>query len=383
MGSSNSSNENKRYLSESEIKKYDNDDNKKLFKRYRNKDGYLKKEDLKKMSNDLIDISIIKLIFNICCTNTNKMYYNDLLYFISLLKTELIEPKLNFILYFIFTENKVISRESYLTRLNQFLYNSHILILLNNDYILKEEKIKKAKVFEFLKEQLKKNIDIFKIENSNRENTLDDISFSSEIPKNDRIINTEDKCCFCHISESISMSINYYVQNIPIFNQYDSLKKKFDEYKNVHHDDIFQISLFESMLTEIHVIPSLIKLIINYLKTISPKEILEFESLKIILTIFNLPLDHDIEEKQNLFIKKLFSIFSFPKDSIPKNTIINFINLTDNKLTSTDINNIFKKYNIQEQIDINKFTELYNYIEYLLIESFEHINYIPYIFFEL
>ena len=182
---------------------------------------------------------------------------------------------------------------------------------------------------------------------------------------------------------SLISSMDFYRMNSTFYNQFNSLKGKFEEYKKANNG-LFPITLFEDMLKEINIIPSLIDLINNFISKKSHKGIITFELFKEILSILTIPLNEDDEDKERnkqIFTEGLFLLFSYPNDYIQKSEFCTFIQLTKNDKSFKSINNLLNKYEIQKKITKEKFRELIDYLINELIESLEHIKYLPYIFF--
>ena len=178
----------------------------------------------------------------------------------------------------------------------------------------------------------------------------------------------------------------------------DTLKKFFQ--RIINENNVFPISLFEDMLKEINVIQSLIDVIGNFLRQKSQKSfIINFELFIEILSIITIPninidiningtntndnyLDNSNEKSREEIIDGLFTLFAYPNDYINKKSFFIFAKSTKPELSSTTINEWFNQYKITNVINKKKFKEIIEYILDELIESFEHIKYLPYIFFQ-
>ena len=186
-------------------------------------------------------------------------------------------------------------------------------------------------------------------------------------------------------------------------NKFDNLKVAF--HKMASDTGVFPISLFEEMLKEINVIQSLIDVIGNYLRQKSQKTFISFELFKEILSIIIIPninidissavsnnkenKNNDIyfentnEKSKEEIIDGLFTLFAYPNDYINKNFFFIFAKSTKPELSSNTINEWFNQYKITKYINKKKFKEIIEYILDELLESFEHIKYLPYIFFKV
>ena len=114
--------------------------------------------------------------------------------------------------------------------------------------------------------------------------------------------------------------------NSTFYNQFNSLKEKFEEYKKLNNG-FFPITLLEDMLKDINIIPSLIDLINNFINKKALKGILTFELFKEILSILTIPLDdeEDKEKNKQIFTDGLFLLFSYPNNYIKKSEFCSFI----------------------------------------------------------
>jgi len=203
---------------------------------------------------------------------------------------------------------------------------------------------------------------------------------------NKHLLINEQKSCLCLTNKknSICYSIDFYRLNVSLYNKYESLKEKFEEYKN-NHNGVFPLSILENMLKEINVVPSLIDLISNYIKKKTQKGICTFELFKQIFSVLNISLDNEEKRERNkqIFTDGLFLLFSYPNNFIDKTTFCSFIQMTKNDYSLNSINILLNKYEVPKRITIDKFKELVDYLINLLMESLEHIKYIPYIFFDI
>ena len=185
-------------------------------------------------------------------------------------------------------------------------------------------------------------------------------------------------------------------------NKYNNLKLAFN--RMASETGAFPIALFEDMLKEINVIQSLIDVIGNYLRQKSQKTFIGFDLFKEILSLIIIHninidigktqdnqndknnnennLDISNEKSKEEIIEGLFTLFSYPNDYINKKSFFIFAKSTKPELSSDTINDWFDEYKITKFINKKKFKEIIEYILDELIESFEHIKYLPYIFFK-
>ena len=231
--------------------------------------------------------------------------------------------------------------------------------------------------------------------NNNNQNNNNNSFFSSKeeesknsLVENDQNANKESK-----------------VKNMPKIAQkstkFDNLKISFNKMSS--NTGVFPISLFEEMLKEINVIQSLIDVIGNYLRQKSQKTFISFELFKEILSIITIPninidissgisynkdnknndFDNSNEKSKEEIIDGLFTLFAYPNDYINKKFFFIFAKSTKPELSSNTINEWFNQYRISKYINKKKFKEIIEYILDELLESFEHIKYLPYIFFKV
>ena len=188
--------------------------------------------------------------------------------------------------------------------------------------------------------------------------------------------------------------------DIDKFNRNEKLKKSFQRIIK-EENGVFPISTFENMLKEINVIQSLIDIIGNFLRQKSQKTFINFQNFKEILNLIIIPdtnfnlleeenktnNKNDTEEINNEKSKEeiidgLFTLFAYPNDIIHKKNFFLFAKSTKPKLSSNTIRDWFNQYKINKFITKEKFKEIIKFILDELYESFEHIKYLPYIFFK-
>ena len=102
--------------------------------------------------------------------------------------------------------------------------------------------------------------------------------------------------------------------------KYDYLKKEFEEYEK-KNNGIFTISLFEDMLNEINVNPSIIRIIGSYLTLKTKKTFFNFDLFKEILTLLTREESNNINMNNKYkvnFTDRLFTLFPYPKTILQK-----------------------------------------------------------------
>ena len=401
-----------RYLTKDEIKKESDNYIIDLFQKYKNFEGVLSKDDFNRITNGLIDINIINIIFEICSSKDDKLSKNDFLYFYALLKTKSFESKINFFLFFIFEQNTIIQKEIFISLVKKYYENSLILSkIFLDDYIINNEIIEKEKVFEFIKNNFEPQIKNYKLnkeilsinnddnkieeeEEEKREKNNDELNniiseennaiFDDDITNDNKriLLHISKKNCSCLAKQNNNIyysTADFYSVNSSLIDKYNSLKNKFEEYK-LKNNGIFPLSLLKNMLKEIFIIQSLIDLIINYIEKKTQKGICTFELFKEVLSILSIDLDE--KENKRIFTEGLFLLFSYPDDWIDKTKFCSFIQLTKNDYNLNPINEILNKYEIPKKINLEKFSEIIDYLISELFQSLERMKYIPYIFFD-
>jgi len=129
---------------------------------------------------------------------------------------------------------------------------------------------------------------------------------------------------------------SHTINLMPIKCKYDYLKNEFEEYEK-NNNGVFPISLFEDMLNEINVNPSIIRIIGSYLTLKAKKSFFNFDLFKEILTLLTQEESNNYnlndKYKDNL-IDGLFTLFSYPNDYIAKNeTTLNILSKHQNWIT--------------------------------------------------
>ena len=340
-----------------------------IFNSYKNSKGIITITEFKNLTRGLLNESVCKKIFRICGSSENKITNYDLMYFFALLNTNSFDAKLNFILDFIFTKKNILEINKYKKKVNKNYNKSPVLlnILLNKDFLEEKEQIEKKETFDFIKNNFEKEINDFKFYT----NIIDN--------ENDK---KEFKICDCLKEKEDEKDLeNIYFPNItmpkPNYLEYEF---KMIEKEN---DNIFTIDLFENMLREINIAQSLIDVIGNYLRQKSQKNFLNYELFEEILKLLQINVKNTDNEEYDkaLILEGLFKIFSYPNDYIAKTAFFIFMKSTKKDMSSQKINKIISDNNIQKTISMNEFYILVNSIINELTESFEHLKYLPYIFF--
>ena len=347
-------------------------------KKYKNGDGIITIKDFKKLTNGLISNSMIKRIMLICETKQGKFIVDNLKYFYALLYTNNPEAKLNFLLDLIFMRNNRLTHEKYVKNVNKYFQNCKTLINL----FLKEEFNSKQKIErEYIYQQIKTNYIII-INNFNFIESKNDFKENSIINNDESegsilILNSNKKECNCINIKNINQR---RISNTNKNKQFDKLEREFNliERKN---NGIFPITVFEEMLKYIYIIPSLVEIIGNFLRLKSQKTFFSFELFKELLEIITLPIQNS-NIKFDDISKSLFDLLSYPKNYILTKSFSLFLKSTNPKISSKQINLIYKEQDIQDKITKNTFPELLKLVINDIENSFINMNYIQYIFFK-
>ena len=328
------------------------------------------------ITKGLISIPVIKKIFEICETKKNKFSIDDLKYFYALLYTNKTEAKLNFLLDFIFLNENKINKESYIRKVNKYFYRSKILLeLFLKDKFLSNEKIERENIYNQIKINYISTIENFfflQDKNKIKENTIinNDDSQGSIL-----VLNANIKECSCINSKNTNARrISHLVKN----KQFDKLEIGFQNIEG-KNNEVFPIKLFEDMLREIDINPSLIEIIGNYLRLKSQKTFFSYELFKELFGILNIPFENGKAELEDIAIS-LFDLLSYPKNTILKKNFFLFMKSTKPQLNSKQINSAFKELDITKYILKNQFPEILKLIVDELEDSFFNIHFIQYIF---
>ena len=377
MGNNSELGSKKRYLSKEEISLINNlevnlND---TIDKYKNSDGVITVKELKNISKGLLSNSICKKIIKICGKD-GKLTNEDFFYFYALLKTDSFKAKLNFILDFIFFKSNKLDKNTYIYRATKYYNKSPNLlnILIDDNLVQNNEFFEKDEIYEYIKKNFYDEIINYTLLNEDDNNNI-------YIDWNN---NREIKVCNClRINEIISSSSSQSFMNNRLDKKYKIkfLENEFQkiEFENGH---IFPISLLENMLKEINVLQSLIDIIGNYLRKKTQKSFLNYDLFEELLFSFGIGYKNNKQNDKSDIIDNLFELFSFPKNYVTKAEFFIFIKSTKKDLSSDIINKHFEDNKIEKYIYKDKFKEMINnYIKSELSESFEHIKYLPYIFF--
>ena len=374
MGNNSESISKEKYISKEELKSMSVESNIiEIFNKNKNSDGVITKKELQNISKGLLTTSICKKIIRICGTKDNKLTKDDLVYFFAILSSNSFQVKMNFLLDFIFTKKNKLDKNKYKKRVLKYYQQSEVLTnaLLNEKLIQNSDIIQREDVDYFIKNNCYDEINQYKlyIGNKSEINSDDDFKFCKCSSSNRRRLNHS------------SLSHNYKIISN---NKLEFLENEFAriQYEN---GNIFPITLFEKMLKDINVIQSLIDIICNYLRQKSQKNFINYDLFIEILSLFQLDTDIDIENNESnnkdIILDRLFDLFSYPNDYVTKTAFFIFVKSTKKNLSSNVINKLFEENKIETNINKDKFKQMINYISNELIESFEHIKYLNYIFF--
>ena len=369
MGNDSEHETKRKYLSKEEILSTKGIDNiNEIFNSYKNSKGIITINEFKKLTRGLLNDSICKKIMLICGSTEDKITNHDLMYFFALLNTNSFDAKLNFILDFIFTKKNTLNIDKYKKKVNKYYNNSAILrsILLNKNLLNTKEQLHKKEVFNFIKLNFSNEINKYQL-------------YTNEYNLEDK---DEFKFCQCMKEKDIEKDLeNIYFANIA-FPKQKNLEIEFRLIEK-ENDNIFTIDLFENMLKEINIAQSLIDVIGNYLRQKSQKNFLSYELFEEVLSLLKIPFKNNEIEKydKNEILNGLFKIFSYPNNYITKTAFFIFMKSTNSNLSSQKINSIINSNNIKKTISQNEFNILIEYIINELTESFEHLKYLAYIFF--
>ena len=371
-----------RYLSLEEIKLInDNEPNlNEIMNKYKNSDGILTVKELRILSKGLLTSSLCKKIIKICGVN-DRLTVDDFLYFYALLNTDSFKAKLNFLLDFIFYKNNKLNKKDYIHKVYKYYGKSQTLLnaLINNNLLQKYDKFEKIDVYNYVKDNFYNEINNYKLYNK-EDSDLKESNIDNQI----MIIQKKElKYCNCLINKNKG--------NIPIDqasiskldknSKFKYLEKEFKKMEN-ENGHIFPITLFENMLKEINVNQSLIDIVGNYLRKKTQKNFLNYDIFEQLLSFFNIGCNNITEYDHNKLIDNLFELFSYPNNYITKTAFFIFIKSTRGDLSSSVIHQIFDEHKIEKYIYKDKFKDIIKYLINDLLESFEHIKYIPYIFFK-
>ena len=254
------------------------------------------------------------------------------------------------------------------------------------------------------------NTEMSKNVNANNNNSF----ISNAVPEDKT--NNKDKQTTINKQQKPSGQNSVLIPKIKIErnNRNEKIRKAFQKIIK-EENGVFPIALFEKMLKEINVIQSLIDVIGNFLRQKSQKTFINFQVFKEILNLIIIPDNkyNLVEEEKNLenkndnvnendneikfknefaeninekskeeIIDGLFTLFAYPNEFIHKKNFFLFAKSTKPELSSNTIKDWFNQYQITKLINKEKFKEIIEFIFEELYESFEHIKYLPYIFFK-
>ena len=365
-----------------------------ILKKMKNSDGLYTTNELNLLTYGLINPKIRKKIIQICGSKKDKLNLEDLCYFYSLLNTASYEAKLNFLLDFIFIKKDKLPKEKYIHKVQKYFIGSpELQSIFLDDQILEKNKQERTAVYKFIisnkleeikKYHLYKNENVFSLKDKDDDNNSRNILLLNSKTNSSRMMNSNTDDNLYNSKKKHSLSLIKTLNLTPIkCIKFDYLKKEFEEYEK-SNNGVFTISLFEEMLREINVNPSIIRIIGSYLTLKAKKSFFNFELFKEILTLLT-PEEtnnYNLNSKyKDSLTDGLFTLFSYPNDYITKNAIITIIKENRPELSQKQIHSILESKQIKKHISKEKFGEIVVYVIKDLIESLEHITYFKYIFF--
>jgi len=350
-----------------------------LFNLYSQRTGFLTKENFNKIIR-LDDEKMLEKIFNIFCSEKDRMFEGDLLYFYTSFANENLK---NILLSFLILEKKSsVDIKTYLKSIAYFISIDDNFKILNNSKVIKH--ISSEKTFGFTI-----NFNESKFNKSEGPYIYKRllIDFLSKYPdKNDSKLNFS----FYH---EIKKSSSLFVEGRNTENHYvcDCLKKDHPNDSNADKNDeslekikpLFlkdklvvkdhlPLENLEKLMIEFRVNKNLIDLIINYLKSHTMKDSINFNDFKDLIShVYDL---NDLTKKKD-FLFKLMLAFYNKKTELKGSQIKKFFKIEDEICKLEDIYDQKKFQNLNDGF-IN--AELSTYIEYM-----ENLGYLPYVRYNL
>ena len=348
-----------------------------LFNQYSQRLGFLTKENFNKIVR-LDDEKMLEKIFNIFCSQKDRMYEGDLIYFYVSFANEDLK---NVLLSFLILERKnCVDKDTYLNNISDFIS------IEDNFKILADEEVFKSfsneKTFGFMQNFKELNINksegrfIYKkilIEylsksQNQKENKLR-FSFYHEIKKSSALFKEKRKkgkqhyVCDCLKKDHSNEDKN----EDPL----EKIKPLFLKDKLVIKDHL-SLENLEKLMIEFRVNKNLIDLIINYFKSHTMKDSINFNDFKDLIShVYDL---NDLTKKKD-FLFKLMLAFYNQKAELKGSQIKKFFKIEDEICKLEDVYDQEKFQNLNDGF-IN--AELPTYIEYM-----ENLGYLPYVRYNL
>ena len=351
------------------------------FARTKNEDGYLTIKELNIITNGLINEKTLKKIIQICGSKKDKLTYDDFCYFYALINTSSFEPKLNFLLDFIFIKKDKLTKEKYIHKVNKYFSDSEFLIkiFLDENLIKNSSIFSRDDVYSFIEKNYKNDLNEYSLYINNKNINDKDNSGNNNIKVEINEINDNNDNTVVAMSnsrENINNTVDSNSVNVvPIKNEkYESLSF---EFRNIEksNNGIFPISKFQDMLRELNINEPIIDIIGNYLTIKTKKSFFNFELFKEILSL--LISEENNQNKNNKeMCKGLFTLISYPNNYIEKSSLLNYYQ------NDKDIKEKLEKFGLGNHIDLYQFLEINKKTEYLFIDTLENLKYLKYIFFK-
>ena len=392
MGAS-SSYKTEHYLTNDEVNSViNNQELQVIFNKYKDKEGYITIDNFNLLIHYILPNEISQRLFQIISTNQNQFKFDDFKYLIALFYTKNYTAKLNFLCDLIFIHKPRIEKREYIINVNKYFDLSSLLlkIFLDNKFLQQyandNSNVERNDVILYIDSNYKKDINLFAMLEFRNNKLIHDNRNGCSCYKNKKattkIFNNENK--FIIINENNKSTSNLKNSNLlsNIINisssVYIKIEKEFSSYEN-SNNGVFPIMLFENMLNDINIIPSVINAIGNYLRQKTQKSFFNFNTFKDLLKCV-----HNVNNKNEH--ECLFDIMSYPNNYVKKIDMFIFLKETNSSLSSELINKYFNDMNITTSLNkeiFDKGINLFLLQQDNFISSFENLQYLHYINFNV
>ena len=221
------------------------------YKKLKNSDGLLTTNELNIITYGLINAKTRKKIIQICGSKLDKLNFEDLCYFYSILNTSSFEAKLKFLLDFIFIKKNKLPKDKYVHKVKKYFKGSDFLqnIFLNQNIIsniISKEKPDLDNVYNYLRNNFAQDLNNYPLYKTPFDMSLNnDLEDDDNNSKNILLLKSRtsiSKSGENHSNEkkkkTLLNSVNNANTNIllssKLMNKYENLKSEFQDYEKTN-----------------------------------------------------------------------------------------------------------------------------------------------------
>ena len=291
------------YIKPEDIKEVINDKKSNIlhefYNQYSSGKYYLNKQDFSKLIK-ISDQQILDEIFDIFCGRKDYISFNGLKRFYTSFKN----PKLKYILlsFIFFGKNKKLTKLDYVNKIINYIRIDMLFGVFINEKFIENIRIKEK--------PNQKEIYLYKnlfIEKANEffEKDFSNFNFIEEIPSSSKFIESKfiDIKPFNYICDCLSEKIDTNVKDL---DELEQMRIPFNNDKPAVIDGHLNLKAFEKIMLEFRVNQKLINLVIQFLKSYTMRDYMNFEDFKYLMSNIYYPVS--ISDKRMFLFKMILTI---------------------------------------------------------------------------